>query len=151
MIKAAYAKAYTEVLEIIKYFPKIEYDKIPSEKIEFYENNMDKEYIFTINPEIDLSEQNISPEANAIILNLYTDYFATEEQKSKIIGILNENKQREELEKREKYDPNNIFKKNIQEEKIEESSSKEEVALVEYKETFFKRFINFMKNIFHIG
>ena len=151
MIKAAYAKAYTEVLEIIKYFPKIEYDKIPSEKIEFYENNMDKEYIFTINPEIDLSEQNISPEANAIIINLYTDYFATEEQKSKIIDILKENKQREELEKREKYDPNNIFKKNIQEEKIEESSSKEEVALVEYKETFFKRFINFMKNIFHIG
>ena len=151
MIKAAYAKAYTEVLEIIKYFPKIEYDKIPSEKIEFYENNMDKEYIFTINPEIDLSEQNISPEANAIIINLYTDYFATEEQKSKIIDVLKENKQREELEKREKYDPNNIFKKNIQEEKIEESSSKEEVALVEYKETFFKRFINFMKNIFHIG
>lgn len=31
-IKANYAKAYTEVLEIIKYFPK----KIPIEKIEFY-------------------------------------------------------------------------------------------------------------------
>ena len=43
---------------------------------------MDQNYIFTINPEIDLSEQNISPEANAIIINLFTDYFATEEQKN---------------------------------------------------------------------
>ena len=33
-----YAKAYTEVLEIISYFSKEEYSKIPSEKIEFYEN-----------------------------------------------------------------------------------------------------------------
>lgn len=151
MIKTSYAKAYTEVLEIIKYFPKEEYDKIPTEKIEFYENNMDQDYIFTINPELDLSEQNISPEANAIIINLFTDYFATEEQKSKIKNILEENSQKEELEKREKYNPDNIFKKDIKEEKIEESSTNETVALVEYKESFFKKFINFMKNIFHIG
>ena len=151
MIKTSYAKAYTEVLEIIKYFPKEEYDKIPAEKIKFYENNMDQDYIFTINPELDLSEQNISPEANAIIINLFTDYFATEEQKSKIKNILEENSQKEELEKRERYNPDNIFKKDIKEEKVEESSTNETVALVEYKESFFKKFINFMKNIFHIG
>ena len=151
MIKDSYAKAYTEVLEIIKYFPKEEYDKIPAEKIEFYENNMDQDYIFTINPEIDLSEQNISPEANAIIVNLFTDYFATEEQKSKIKNVLENNQQKEEQEKREKYNPDNIFKKDIKEEIVEESSSTENVALVEYKESFFKKFINFMKNIFHIG
>ena len=32
MISNTYAKAYTEVLEIIKYFPTEEYEKIPSEK-----------------------------------------------------------------------------------------------------------------------
>ena len=36
MIDNKYAKAYTEVLEIIKYFPEEEYNKIPKEKIEFY-------------------------------------------------------------------------------------------------------------------
>ena len=151
MIKTEYAKAYTEVLEIIKYFPKEEYDKIPTEKIEFYKNNMDKEYIFVINPEIDLSEQNISQEANAIIINLFTDYYATEEQKNKIKKILEENKQKEEEKKRERYNPDNIFNKNIQEEKKEAELINEETALVEYKESFFKKFINFMKNIFHIG
>ena len=91
MINIAYAKAYTEVLEIIKYFPKEEYAKIPEEKIEFYKNNMDKDYNFKINPEIDLSEQSISPEANAIMINLFTDYYATEEQKIKIKNILDSN------------------------------------------------------------
>ena len=42
MINSMYAKAYTEVLEIIKYFPEEEYVKIPKEKIEFYKNNMDR-------------------------------------------------------------------------------------------------------------
>ena len=59
MINSTYSRAYTEVLEIIKYFPEEEYSKIPKEKIEFYKNNMDKNYDFSINPEIDLSEQNI--------------------------------------------------------------------------------------------
>ena len=31
--------------EIIKYFPEEEYAKIPKEKIEFYKNNMDKDYV----------------------------------------------------------------------------------------------------------
>ena len=145
MINIAYAKAYTEVLEIIKYFPKEEYAKIPEEKIEFYKNNMDKDYNFKINPEIDLSEQSISPEANAIMINLFTDYYATEEQKIKIKNILDSNQQKEEQEKRERYNPDNIFKNRNTENIIQN-----EVALVEYKESIFKRFINKIKRIFNI-
>ena len=146
MINIAYAKAYTEVLEIIKYFPKEEYAKIPEEKIEFYKNNMDKDYNFKINPEIDLSEQSISPEANAIMINLFTDYYATEEQKIKIKNILDSNQQKEEQEKRERYNPDNIFKNRNSENIIQN-----EVALVEYKESIFKRFINKIKSFFHIS
>lgn len=83
MMSNNYAKAYKELLEIIKHFPLEEYNKIPKEKIIFYEENMDKNYNFTINPNIDLSEQNISKEAKALIVTLYEDYFATEEQKKK--------------------------------------------------------------------
>ena len=146
MINNAYAKAYTEVLEIIKYFPEEEYIKIPVEKIEFYKNNMDKDYNFKINPEIDLSEQSISPEANAIMINLFTDYYATEEQKIKIKNILDSNQQKEEQEKRERYNPDNIFKNRNSENIIQN-----EVALVEYKESIFKRFINKIKSFFHIS
>ena len=83
-IKNNYAKAYKEVLEIIQYFPEEEYNKIPKEKIEFYKNNMDKEHEFILNPEIDLSEQNILKETYTIIITLFQDYFAKEKQKEKI-------------------------------------------------------------------
>lgn len=40
---------------------------------------------------IDLFEQKISKEANAVIGNLFIDYFATDEQKIKIKNILDYN------------------------------------------------------------
>ena len=153
MISSAYAKAYTEVLEIIKYFPKEEYAKIPLEKIEFYRNNMDKNYKFSINPEIDLSKQNISSEANAVIVNLFIDYFATEEQKVTMNEILILNQKKEEKEKREKYNPDDIFKK----EKNQENTNTEvlennaNTQLIEYKEPFFTRFKRFIFKILNIN
>jgi len=153
MINNLYAKAYTEVLEIVKYFPEEEYNKIPKEKIEFYKNNMDKDYVFTINPEIDLSKQNISPEANAIIINIFIDYFATEEQKVKIKEILDLNQKKEEQEKREKYSPNDIFKKaniNTKTAYKEISENNTDIELIEYKETFFTKFKKFIFKILHI-
>lgn len=153
MINSNYARAYKEVLEIIRYFPKEEYSKIPQEKIEFYKNNMDKDYVFTINPEIDLSEQNISPEANAIIVNLFIDYYATEKQKDNIKEILDLNQKKEEQEKREKYNPDDIFKKVNKDEHINVKTPKNNTntALIEYKESFFVRFKNFVFKILHIN
>ncbi len=44
-----YSCSYVEVLEILKHLPKEQYEKIPKEKIEFYQNNMEKTmYIFMI-------------------------------------------------------------------------------------------------------
>ena len=139
-----YSKAYKEVLEIIKYFPEEEYNKIPKEKIEYYRDNMDKNYEFSIDPEKDLAEQNISKETNSIIIALYQDYFATEKEKQKINEILKANDEKEEQEKREKYDPNDIFKENAEQVKTEEKQQEENTALVEKKENFFTKFRNFI-------
>lgn len=143
MINNTYAKAYTEILEIIKYFPKEEYSKIPIEKIHFYRKHMDKNYNFTINPEIDLSKQNISKEAKAIIVTLYRDYYATEKQKNLISQILDLNQKNEETEKRIKYNPDNIFNNNKNEDnKIQTLNTT--TQLVEYKENFFTKFKKFI-------
>ncbi len=152
MINNTYAKAYTEVLEIIKYFPKEEYSKIPLKKIEFYKNNMDKNYNFTINPEIDLDKQNISMETNAIMVNLYRDYFANEQQKLKIEHILDLNQEKEEQEKREKYNPNDIFKNREKNESsnMQMTETNSTTALIEYKKTFFEKFKTFILKILHI-
>ena len=152
MINNTYAKAYTEVLEIIKYFPKEEYLKIPLEKIEFYKNNMDKDYNFTINPEIDLDKQDISMETNAIMVNLFRDYFANEQQKLKIEQILDLNQEKEEQEKREKYNKNNIFKNREKHESSNKQTTEANstTALIEYKKSFFETFKTFILKILHI-
>ena len=149
MTNNTYARAYTEILEIIKYFSKEEYAKIPKEKIEFYKENMDANYNFTINPEIDLSKQNISKEANAIMVNLFKEYFATEEQKTKINEILELNQKKSEKEKREKYNPEDIFKN--KESKVSKEKTSENVLLINRKkETFFTKFKNFILKLLHL-
>ena len=138
-------KAYTEVLEIIKYLPKEEFKKKKKEKIEFFEQNKDPNYSFEINPEEDLATQNISREANAIIVVLYRDYFATEKQKEDLEQILELNQRKEDLKKSIKYDPDKVFesKEEVKEE-IKEEVKDEPKEIQEYKESFFERFKKFV-------
>ena len=134
-------------MEIIQYLPEDEYNKIPEDIIEFFKNNMDTNYEFTIDPGIDLSKQNISRKANAIIISIFLDYFATEKQKEKIIEILKYNEQQVEQEKRNKYNPNTIFK-NLEKESIQKipaiQNTQPTVSVAEYKENFFTKFKRFI-------
>ncbi len=139
-----YARAYTEVLEILSHFSEEEYSKIPAKKIEYYKSNMDKEYKYTINPDVDLSKQYISKEANAILISLFRDYFATEKQKIILEELLRQNQLRVEKEKIEKYNPN-VFKDKIS---TQETKEKENVSIVEYKESLFSKFLKKIKAIF---
>ena len=143
-----YAKAYTEVLEILKYFSEEEYSKIPQEKIEFYKNNMDKNYNYNINPNIDLSKQYISKEANAILITLFRDYIATESQKKTLNNLLNQTQNKLENIRREKYNSNNIFSKNYRNIDIEDKENKQELALIEINDMkWYKKIWKFIKEL----
>lgn len=142
-----YSKAYTEVLEIINHFSEDEYKKIPREKIDFFEKNKDKDYNFQINPNADLAEQNISQNANAILVSLFRDYFATDNQKEILKNLLKQNQEKIEIEKHEKYNPDNIFNNRVNTEKLKDS--KEELALVEIEDQmWYKKILDFFKSIF---
>lgn len=84
MISRRYARAYREVVEIYKYLSEDEKRKIPKEKMDFYRDNMDENYNFTIDPNISLQQQDISKEACAIIINLFIDYFSDETQRENL-------------------------------------------------------------------
>ena len=146
----AYKRAYTEVIEIIKYFPNEEYAKIPLEKINYYKENMDKDYNFKINPNIELEKQNISRESNAILVTLFNDYFATDRQKEILNNLLKQNQQILEELKQEKYNPSNLFmqSKTQQQNTVTIQEDNSENSLIGIKENFFTKFINFIKNIF---
>lgn len=82
-----YSCSYEEVLEILMLIPKSEYDRIPKEKIEFFEQNKDKNYIYKYN----LKDSKTLRKTDAIIINLYKDYIANEEEKKEIDEKLKQN------------------------------------------------------------
>lgn len=135
-----YAKAYTEVLELLKHIPKEEYNRIPETEIQFYENNCDKNYKFIYDETIELKEQKISKEANAVIIAMYMNYFANEKQKEIIDEVLKQNSINQEKEKKQKYNTENIFKEKNQENLPIELNKK--------KENIIKRIINKIKGLF---
>lgn len=143
---SSYAKAYTEVLELLRHLPSKEYSKIPQEKIDFLKNNMDKDYKYEINSNIDLAEHYISKEANTILISIFRDYFASDSQKEILNNLLKQNQERIEKEKRKMYNPDNIFKNKTSYTKTQMVENT--VAMLEYKESIFTKIKNWLKQIF---
>lgn len=86
MVKVEYANAYKEVLDILKYVSKEDFDKIPAKKIKMFSKYANYDYDFEYNPEITLKEQNVSDIAQTIIAILFRDYWATNGQREKILS-----------------------------------------------------------------
>lgn len=151
-MKDNYPKAYTEVLEIMKYMPKEDVDKIPKEMIEMFENKKEKSYVFKIKEMDNFANLNILDETEAIFVNIFRDYWATPEQQKKIIGKQNYDKLMMEKEKMRKYNTDKIFKQHqIIKSNMDIEENRKEISLVEAKENFFSKFIKFIKNIFKIS
>lgn len=134
-------KAYVEVLEIMKYIPVEDYNKIPYEIIKNMQLNMDKEYRFTVTHFNDFQKQEMLKETETILAVLFRDYWTTEENRNKIL----------EKEKREKYNPDNIFKKKVEQNNTQKEIKESSRSLIEYKESFFVKFKKFILKILHVN
>ena len=149
MISVEYANAYSEVLEILKYISKEDYEKIPNSKIEFFETNYNKDYIFKYNPNKTLDEQNVSKTAKAIIAILFRDYWATEIQKEKIISKQNYDRMKLEEERKARYNSNNLFKNNEKRLIMDNTEKEEELALIETSDIkWYKKVWRFLTKFF---
>lgn len=135
--------AYTEVYTILQELNEEEYNKIPLEIIETLKANMNKEYNYELDEEKELKEQPMLPQTKAILLNIFRDYLSTPEQKEKIIRMQNEERQKNELKKKKKYDVN-VFE-NKTKEKLKQTNNQEN-ELVKYKENIFTKIINKIKS-----
>lgn len=118
--KEEYAKAYTELLEILKYVSKESLNKIPKEKLDMYNKNKDKNYTYKYDEQLEFEEQNILQLTRILIANLYIEYWAEEDEKNEIKQKDRKELEQIEKEKREKYNPDNLFnnKKSIEKEEI---------------------------------
>lgn len=128
--------------------------KIPKKILINIENKRDKEFIVQID---NIGKYQPSKQASKLLAILYKNYFATDEEK-RTIKAKEKNFYIIEQEKlREKFNPNDIFKKNkneTQKDNINKCETENHInasILIESKmETFYSRIINFIKKIFHI-
>ena len=141
-------KAYAEVDEILTNMESMYVEKIPKKIRELFSNNRLEGYNPNINPKIPLDEQNLQKKTYSILAMLNLNYWCDDEkEKQELIKIYAENDRKKEEELREKYNPDNIFKKK----EIENIPNIEEknTVLIEYKESnFFKRIISKIMNLF---
>lgn len=142
-MNSTYPKAYVEVLTLLKYYLKEEdYNKIPKEKIEFFEKNADSEYKYKIDKSKPYAKQEISKKANSIIVSLYRDYFVTPEEKRILDQILALNDlNQKKIQAYEEGVTNKEKTGFLEKEEIEEQ--KEETSLVKIeKESLWMKIIN---------
>jgi len=143
-----YEKAYREVIELLKFFPRESIEKIPEEKLNLYINKMDRTYNYKVDKTKCFEQQEMLEKTKAIFANIFRDYWATDYQRERIIAKEKYDKEKIEEEKREKYNPDDIFK-NRKVEILQEETVMDNTAMVEYKESIFKKIINKIKSLFH--
>ena len=146
MVSENYAKAYKEIIEILKYTKKSDVKKIPKEKIIMWKTNMDEKWNFSLDTTIELENQNILPETRAIMANIFYDYWATDYQKQRIDEKDKKNAETQEIEKREKYNPDNIFQnKTVIKDVVNESNTS---LIIAKKEKWHKKIFISIINLF---
>lgn len=149
MVAIDYQIAYMEVLEILKHIPVNNYRKIPEERLRLFEKYAKKDINFHYNASQTLDEQNVSEKAKILIAILFRDYWASDEQRQKILASEKAYQTKIEEEKRNKYNPDNIFIRTNQKYKIDTNIAQNNVSMIEYKESILKKIIYKLKNIFH--
>ena len=145
MVSVEYSEAAVEVLGILEYLEDIDKNKIPNEIIEFLENNKSNTY----NPEINYGDEienlNLKQKTRQILAGIYIDYLSSEEEKKEYINKLKQNEIKNQEILKEKYNIDDIFKKN-------EISKEQVVELTIVKEEkWFIKIINRIKEIFKLN
>lgn len=105
-----YHKALKELSEIIKFFPRNEYKKIPKTFINFIEENKDDNYECIIEHIDDFQNQVMLDETRILLSIVYRDFIASNKEKKQITDMEKNELLEEEKRIREKYNPDNIFK-----------------------------------------
>ena len=85
--------AYSEVYSFIESLPVHEYKKIPKDVVDYINWHREYNYEFKYDQTKTIDEQNISKEAAAMIIKLYSDYFADEDKKKQINNLIHKNEQ----------------------------------------------------------
>lgn len=142
MVTKEFSEAITEINKIFSYLPTEYIEKIPIKLRKFLKDVESKEYIPNIDPYKQLDEQDIKPKTKTLLTIIYRNYWCNEQERAELDKKLIENDKKYEEELREKYNPDDIFKKR---EKFSTNVQETNLPMEIKKESFIKRLIDYIK------
>lgn len=141
-----YKNGLAEVDMILNYADEESLSKIPESLKQFIKENK-SDYITKINPEKDLKDQDLLYETKVILSVLYRDYWASIDERKKLLKEEKAELTDIENRKNEKYNYNNLFKNKNNE---IETNVKEIKSLV-VKENLIRKILNKIRGFFRLG
>lgn len=146
-MKNEYREAFTEIYEIFKLMPQKLLSKIPKKFYEMIEEEKSTEY--SPNIKEPLEQQKLKNETIIILGLIYRDFLCSPEEKKmlqkKDAKELQEVQKALEDEIRQKYNPDDIFKKKVEEEQKQQNV---ETRMIVVEEKWYNKILNLIKNLF---
>ena len=151
-----YRRALAEVHQILSHMDKDLREKVPVKFREFIKKNLDPDYPVLLDANKPVKEQKILKDTKVLLSIMYRNYWCTKEEKAELVRQDREERIRQEEARREKYNPDDIFKNskkvearlpNEVEEAIKESTPNADLTV--YKgDSFINRILNKIKDLF---
>lgn len=141
---------YSEVYSILNLLGESYIKKLPVSLFNMIKEEKRQDYNPKYDSKINLEQQNMKRETLSMIALFHLNYWCnSDEEKNELKTLFKTNEEKHQAEIREKYNPDNLFKKRSTQQ--EEYVVTNEVAMVEYKEPFLKRIFNKIKRMIHIN
>ena len=152
---------YSEVYGILKALGDRYINKLPKTVLKVITESKEENYNPEYSMSIPLKEQDINRKSLAMIALFHYNYWCeTEEERKKFKNMLETNEEKHQKEMQEKYSNDKIFNNattKIEEETISEKvdrfvevSNQSTANIVEYKQSFFNKIIDKIKQWFNI-
>lgn len=149
MVTKDLSEAAFEMNVILERAPEDFINRIPKKFREFLKEIESKTYIFNYDDSKTINQQKLKKETRGLIGLVYRDYICDSDEKKEYIEKINSYLQQQEIERREKYNPDNIFKnKTVNFNENEEAINQNIANMVVYKESFIKKIWNRIIGIF---
>ena len=132
-------RAFSEVDAFLTTLGKSYINKIPKDILDVIKSEKDESYKVKIDPDISIESQGLSREAISMILWLNLEFFCNDEQKELLEKIYDNNQKIFDKEQKEKYNTENIFKK--------EENKNKSLTLKE-KKSLFRKILDYINKLF---
>lgn len=141
-------RTYSQVYGILQMLGEEYINKIPSKLYNLIKEERMEEYSPKYSIDDDIQKQDISTEAMAIIALIHLNYWCeSQKEKDELRELFKRNEEEYIKMQNEKYNPDNLFKREEREIQEEGTAKRQMLIVAEPKKNIFKKVIDMLKRI----